>query len=207
VYVYYPVVHALDFTTFDIKLDELLEYKRKLAEDMLNGSGDITPSDFKIVDVVPRASVDDIDKRIDIDLASRMGWQHFECFAAALWAKLGYECYRTPATKDYGVDVVAILGHSGLLIQTKISGTDGHALNWDAVKEVVAGEAYYQRRHPNVQFEKICLTNQFFNKHAHENADLNDVKLLDRNELNILVNKHQVMMLEVERMLYAEWSS
>jgi hypothetical protein len=207
VYVYYPVVHAHDFTTFDIKLDELLEYKRKLAEDMLNGSGDITPGDFKIVDVVPGASVDDIDKRIDIDLASRMGWQHFECLAAALWTKLGYECYRTPATKDYGVDVVAILGQSGLLIQTKTSGTDGHALNWDAVKEVVAGEAYYQRRHPKVQFKKICLTNQFFNKHASENAELNSVQLLDRNELNILLDGHQVMMLEVERMLYAEWTS
>lgn len=58
VYVYYPVVHAHDFTTFDIKLDELLEYKRKLAEDMLNGSGDIAPGDFNIVDVVPGTGFD-----------------------------------------------------------------------------------------------------------------------------------------------------
>jgi Holliday junction resolvase len=205
VYVYYPVVHAHDFTTFDIKLDELLEYKRKLAEDMLNGSGDVTPGDFNIVDVVPGGNVDNLDKRIDIDLASRMGWQHFECLAAALWVKQGYECYRTPATKDYGVDVVAISGHSGLLIQTKTSGTDGHALNWDAVKEVVAGEAYYQRRHSKVAFEKICLTNQFFNKHAQENADLNSVQLLDRTQLGALLDKHEVTMLEVERMLHAEW--
>lgn len=205
VYVYYPVVHAHDFTTFDIKLDQLLEYKRKLAEDMLNGSGDVTPGDFNIVDVVPGGNADDLDKRIDIDLASRMGWQHFECLAAALWVKQGYECYRTPATKDYGVDVVAISGHSGLLIQTKTSGTDGHALNWDAVKEVVAGEAYYQRRHPKVAFEKICLTNQLFNKHAQENADLNSVQLLDRTELSALLEKHEVTMLEVERMLHAEW--
>ena len=167
--------------------------------------GGVTPRDFNIVDVVPGGNVDNLDKRIDIDLASRMGWQQFECLAAALWVKQGYDCYRTPATKDYGVDVVAISGHTGLLIQTKTSGTDGHALNWDAVKEVVAGEAYYQRRHPKVAFEKICLTNQLFNKHAQENADLNRVQLLDRTQLNALLDEHQVTMLEVERMLHAEW--
>lgn len=207
VYVYYPVVHAHDFTTFDIKLDELLEYKRKLAEDMLNGSGDITPADFNIIDVVPGSYSHHIDELIDIQLASSMSWQHFECLAAALWVKQGYDCYRTPATSDYGVDVVAISGNLGILIQTKTSGTDGTALNWDAVKEVVAGEAYYQRRHPKVKFEKICLTNQFFNKHAKENAALNKVELLDRSHLSTLLSKYQTTMLEVERMLYTEWAS
>lgn len=207
VFVYYPAIHAQDFTTFDIKLDQLLEYKRRLAEDMLNGAGDITPGDFNIVDVVPGSDADNIDERIDIDLASRMGWQHFECLAAALWVKQGYDCYRTPATGDYGVDVVAISGDSGILIQTKTSGTDGHCLNWDAVKEVVAGEAYYKRRHPSVQFKKVCLTNQFFNKHASENAELNDVQLLDRGQLDCLLKEHVVTMLGVERMLHAEWTS
>src|SRR5207244_11430884 len=32
VYVYYPVVRADDFSTFDVKLDELLSKKRVLAE-------------------------------------------------------------------------------------------------------------------------------------------------------------------------------
>jgi len=36
VYVYYPIVHADDFTTFDVKLDKLLSSKRALADDMLN---------------------------------------------------------------------------------------------------------------------------------------------------------------------------
>ena len=52
VYVYYPVVVADDFTTFDVKLDSLLSYKRGLAEDMLNGAGDINPDDFNIADVL-----------------------------------------------------------------------------------------------------------------------------------------------------------
>ncbi len=46
VFVYYPVVTAPDFVTFDKKLDQLLELKRKLSQDMLNGCGDVGSSDF-----------------------------------------------------------------------------------------------------------------------------------------------------------------
>jgi hypothetical protein len=46
VYVYYPVIVANDFLTFDGKLDQLLDFKRKLSEDMLNGSGDVGKADF-----------------------------------------------------------------------------------------------------------------------------------------------------------------
>lgn len=46
VHVYYPVVVAHDFLTFDAKLDKLLDWKRGLSTDMLNGSGDVSPADF-----------------------------------------------------------------------------------------------------------------------------------------------------------------
>ena len=46
VFVYYPVIVAQDFVTFDAKLDQLLEIKRKLSQDMLNGCGDVGPADF-----------------------------------------------------------------------------------------------------------------------------------------------------------------
>ena len=46
VYVYYPAVTAPDFDTFDAKLDQLLERKRALSRDLLNGAGDILPGDF-----------------------------------------------------------------------------------------------------------------------------------------------------------------
>lgn len=205
VYVYYPVVKADDFTTFDVKLDQLLAYKRGLAKDMLNGSGDVTPGDFNIVDVVPEADGKDIDEHVTLDVAHRMTWQHFECLAAVLWNKEGFSCYRTPGTNDNGIDVVALAGQKGILVQAKSSGTKGAKLPWDAVKEVVAGEAFYRKRHPGVSFKKVCITNQFFNQQAIENAVLNDVELLDQSNLSALLEKHEVTMLEVERMLYAEW--
>lgn len=46
VYVYYPVVVAHDFTTFDEKLDQLLEWKRGLSADMLNGTGELNMAEF-----------------------------------------------------------------------------------------------------------------------------------------------------------------
>jgi HJR/Mrr/RecB family endonuclease len=92
-----------------------------------------------------------------------MGWQHFECLVGALWSKQGYDCYRTPGTNDNGVDIVALSGRKGQLVQAKTSGTDGAMLGWEAVKDVVTGEAFYQRRHPDIDFDKVCITNQFFN--------------------------------------------
>jgi SNF2 family DNA or RNA helicase len=46
VYVYYPVVVAPDFITFDAKLDSLLDWKRGLSQDMLNGVGELSAAEF-----------------------------------------------------------------------------------------------------------------------------------------------------------------
>jgi SNF2 family DNA or RNA helicase len=59
VYAYYPVVVAKDFVTFDAKLDELLETKRKLSQDMLNGCGDVGPSNFADLEDVAGGTVFD----------------------------------------------------------------------------------------------------------------------------------------------------
>ena len=53
VFVYYPTVAADDFKTFDVKLDELLERKRALAGDMLNGTGEIDAREFDIDELRP----------------------------------------------------------------------------------------------------------------------------------------------------------
>lgn len=207
VYVYYPVVHAEDFTTFDVKLDQLLGHKRQLAEDMLNGAGDVGPGDFTIADVIPDADLDGIDTRVTLDMALRMDWQHLECLIAALWSRRGYVCHRTPARNDNGVDIVAIKDSAGELIQVKSSGIERASIGWDAVKDVVTGEAFYLRQHPGIEFAKICVTNQFFSAQAIENAVLNDVELLDQEQLERLLTEHTVMMSELDRIRYTEWQS
>lgn len=206
VYVYYPVVFAEDFHTFDVKLDQLLTKKRELASDMLNGSGDLKPGDFNVGDVVPHADVDSIDERVSLEMALRMEWRHFEGLTAALWSKRGFDlCYCTPGANDNGVDVVAISGTQGSLIQTKTSGNEGTKLGWETVKDVVGGEAFYRRKHPNIQFTKVGVTNQFFNVQAHAQASLNNVELIDQHGLGKLLDQHPVTMMDLERLLYAEW--
>ena len=100
--------------------------------------------------------------------------------------------------------LVAIRGNVGALVQAKTSANDSRALNWDAVKEVIAGEAFYQRRHPGIAFAKVGLTNQRFNAQAQENAALNQVRLLEQTDLAQLLQQYPVTMLEVERLLFAQ---
>lgn len=207
VYVYYPVVHADDFTTFDVKLDRLLELKRGLANDMLNGSGDLKPGEFALDDVAPPDALIS-DEPVTLETALAMNWEYFEALAAVLYAKRGYEAYRTPSTKDNGVDVVALPRSEGKgkLVQAKTSGTEDTALDWDAVKEVVAGHAFYAKQFPNVTFERVCMTNQYFDQQARLNAGLNDVELVEQPQLAKMLGETTVSMLEVEQVLYTEWT-
>jgi Holliday junction resolvase len=197
-------VHADDFTTFDVKLDQLLTHKRSLAEDMLNGSGDVRPGDFDVVNILPATDAGDIDERITLDMALRMNGQHFECLIAALWNKQGYETHLTRNSKDNGIDIVALDGAKGHLIQAKASSTDGSKLSWDAVKEVVAGAAFYERLYAGVKFDRICVTNQFFSPQAHDNAQLNGVVLLEQKHLGKSLQEIAVTVIDVERMLYRD---
>jgi HJR/Mrr/RecB family endonuclease len=82
---------------------------------------------------------------------------------------------------------------------------DETALSWDAVKEVVAGEAAYRMRHPGVSFKKVCVTNQFFNNTATTHAGLNNVELLNQTHLAEFLQKFPVTILDVEKLLFAEW--
>jgi hypothetical protein len=205
VYVYYPVITSDDFTTFDEKLDRLLEHKRSLAGDVLNGCPDVTMADFAVNEIVPAEFAKDLDDSINLDVALQMDWRLFEGLAAALWAKQGFSnVYCTPRSGDNGVDVVAIRNNEGVLIQTKSSGIDGYKHGWDTVKEVIAGHAYYQRRHPGVSFQLIGLSNQYFNSHAYENASLNGVMLIGQDELSELLERFSVNLAEVERFVYAD---
>lgn len=207
VYVYYPVVDADDFTTFDVKLDRLLELKRSLANDMLNGSGDLRPGEFALDDVAPPDS-SITDEPVTLGAVLAMNWDYFEALAAVLYAKRGFEAYRTPATKDNGVDVVALPRSEGKgkLVQTKTSGTEGAALDWDAVKEVVGGHAFYAKQFPSVTFDRVCMTNQYFDPQARLNAELNGVELVEQPQLAQMLGETAVNMYEIEQVLYTEWA-
>jgi hypothetical protein len=208
VYVYYPVVRAPDFATFDVKLDELLESKRALAQDMLNGAGDVTPGDFDVEEVAPPEASYTVEP-VTLGKAISLGGHAFEALVAVLYAKRGYEVIKTPNSGDHGVDVVALpVGTGrGKLIQAKASTRDGELLGWDGVKDVVAGHAHYAARFRGHAFELVCITNQYFNSHAHGQAETNSVKLIEQSALAAMLDETPVTMADVERILYKDWTA
>lgn len=179
VFVYYPVVVADDFLTFDAKLDALLDWKRGLSTDMLNGTGELRPSDFSDLGA-PDGGNAFGDESITSDDLGVLDANAFEAFCALLWSKMGYRnTRRTPKSGDGGIDVVAISGKFGVLIQCKSSSLDGKTLGWEAVKDVVAGAAGYAARFPSVRFSLVAVTNRHFNGTARAQAEVNHVELID----------------------------
>jgi Holliday junction resolvase len=205
VFVYCPVVRSDDFKTFDVRLDELLRFKRGLASDMLNGCPEVRPADFDVADVIPGGQDALEESPLTIDDVTRMMGPAFEAFVAALWSKCGWpKVYRTKSSNDGGVDVVALRDSVGEAIQCKASSRDGAQLNVEAVREVVSGSAMYAARHPGVTLTRTAVTNQFFNSNARHHAELNAVRLIEQPELAEMLQKHVVRMHEVERFL-TDW--
>lgn len=203
VYVYCPVVSAEDFKTFDVRLDELLEYKRGLAEDMLNGSGDLGAGDFDIGQVAAPESPKPESRSLSFDDVLTMQPRYFEAYVAVLSGRKGYSSVSlTPAAGDDGIDVVAIRDGEGELIQCKTSQRSDRELSWEAIKDVVTGCASYSQRYPGVKFKKVCVATQMFNAGAHRHAQLNDVELIDRQRLAELHEAHDITLDDVERMLW-----
>ena len=201
VFVYYLVVVADDFTTFDAKLHRLLEQKRSLSNDMLNGTGDVSPTDFQDLEGIDGESIYG-DQSVKKNEITSMNPDFFEAFCAALWSAQGYsKVIRTPKSGDGGVDVVAIRGHEGLLIQCKSSGREMSQLGWEAVKDVVAGTAAYEHKYPGVTFRKLAMTNQSFNSTARSQANLNHVELIDQDMLIDMLNETPVKLAHVESYL------
>jgi HJR/Mrr/RecB family endonuclease len=172
---------------------------------MLNGAGDVSPGDFTLDDMMPDDPKKEGETKLTLDDVLHMRSDYFECLVAVLWQRKGFRTvYRTPDSYDDGVDVVAV-GSSGELIQCKSSTVDNTNQGWNAIKDVVTGEAAYRARHPGTCFKKVCVTNQSFNENAHRHAALNDVELYDQRTLLGLIERYPVTLLDVERLLYTRW--
>lgn len=206
VHVYYPVVVGGDFMTFDEKLDLLLERKRALSHDMLNGSGDVTPADFADIES-PGGGSPFSEELIQARDIGSLGPDTFEAFCALLWSKQGFsKTIKTPKTGDGGVDVVAIQNDQGALIQCKSSGVEGKEMGWEAVKDVAAGAAAYAARYPGVCFELVAVTNRKFNQSARQQASLLNVRLIEGEDLARLLARHPTQRGELDRFAMGGWA-
>ena len=207
VHVYYPVVVAHDFLTFDAKLDKLLDWKRTLSTDMLNGAGDVSPADFGDLEA-PDGGNAFGNELIEADDIGSLDDVAFEAFCALLWSKRGYSrTIKTPRVGDGGVDVLAMRGSEGVAIQCKSSGIEGRRHGWEAVKDVSAGVAAYAQRYPGVKFSMVAVTNQQFNETARKQAKVLNVELVDGGDLAQLLARHPMKRGELERFILSGWAS
>ena len=201
------MVVAHDFLTFDAKLDKLLDWKRGLSTDMLNGAGDVSPADFGDLEA-PDGGNAFGNELIGADDIGSLDPDAFEAFCALLWSKRGYpRTFKTPRVGDGGVDVLAIHGSKGVAIQCKSSGIEGRGHGWEAVKDVSAGVAAYAQRYPNVKFTMVAVTNQRFNDTARQQAQVLNVELIEGNDLASLVEKHPMKRWELEQFLLSGWAA
>lgn len=155
---------SYDSINFDLEAEKLKSH------DYINSDLNLTNN----------TSVDPVVERIKFynNKFDYMEGTDFEQYCAMILRENGYTTDLTPASGDYGVDIIA--KHSGIIyaIQCKCYSSD---VGVEAVYQVSGGMKYY---HANIG---IVLTNRYFTRNAKELADAIGVILWDRESLENLI--------------------
>lgn len=104
----------------------------------------------------------------------KMSGEEFEDYLRHKFTKRGYKVEMTPASNDYGADLICTDKNGVLVVQAK--RYEAH-VGTAAVQEVTAARDFYEAD------RCMVVTNNYFTKNAIELADANGVELIDRDEL------------------------
>lgn len=213
VFVYCPLTVTKDYATFDVRLDDLLRRKAVLAdatiggssmESMLNGAG----REVSFTQLMGEGVAGAAEQRryLTMDDVDRMDGFRFEVLCKIVWSKKGFLSQLTPKGRgDGGVDIIAIKGREGELLQCK--SARNREIGWDAIKEVAAGAARYQSRYATTSFRRVAVTNQLFNGVARAQAEANRVLLVERPQMEESLSRMPISNLEFEDELAQVMSS
>lgn len=113
-------------------------------------------------------------KNYDFSKIDYMDGIEFENLIDAKFQKMGYTTKLTKATKDYGVDLIAIKNKRSIAIQIKRYNRN---VGVKAIQEVIAAKAFYKTD------TAMVLTNSYFTKPAKNLAKETNVILIDRSKL------------------------
>ncbi|MBJ8190725.1 MULTISPECIES: restriction endonuclease [Bacillus cereus group] len=119
--------------------------------------------------------------RSGIRYIDKMDGHQFEVYLKALFRELGYSPMVTKQSNDFGADLV-LKGKNRIVIQAKRYGMKNR-VGISAVQEIYAAQAYYKAH------EGWVVTNSVYTRQAKELAEACNVKLIDRVELQKLINK------------------
>lgn len=205
--VYIPIAKHPDFGVdgaFDQKLDQLLDYKRRLSAGALFPVGDSEQDGIELfgslggIKQAANFSGDYEMPYIDLQFIDQSNGRMFERIVAELYKKMLYKTTKTPDSNDGGVDVVALSEvNDNLLIQCKKTSKICQAMNQNGIKEVYSAAPQYEKDY-GCKFKKIVITNAAkFTSGAVNRAQCNDVKLICRDELKCMLDKYKI-----EKFLY-----
>lgn len=105
------------------------------------------------------------------------GWE-FENYLASLFSVLGYHVTLTPATGDFGGDLILKRDGEQILVQAK---------RWNSVVGVPAVQEAYTAKSYYKCDRCVVVTNNFFTKSARQLAEPIKVALWDRNDLRTAI--------------------
>lgn len=108
---------------------------------------------------------------LDID---RMSGYDFEEYLRSFLKSKGYKVKPTPASGDYGADLILSNSNKRVVVQAK---RYSNKVGISAVQEIVSAKNYYYAD------ECWVITNNYYTNPAQKLAASNDVRLIDREDL------------------------
>lgn len=112
-----------------------------------------------------------------LSVLDHLDGEKFEKYAKAVFESKGYKVELTPKSHDYGADLVLIKSGKRTVVQAKrYKSKVGVA----AIQQIIAAKAYYNAD------ECIVFTNNYYTPSAKKLANVNKVKLFDRNDLKTI---------------------
>lgn len=199
VHVYLPIAQYEGGDSFDVKLDQLLQYKRSLSQSVIFPTADTEVDGQDMYNelvgwnnVMGSESACGTSSYWTIEDTDKVTGDVFERMVAKLYASIpGYAAEETKQTNNYGVDVVVETDQKsrrGLLVGCR--QMMGASLPHDSVEAICSAIPFYEKKR-GYHFSGVVVTNALdFTSHDKERAAAAGVKLIARQDLTKLLERY-----------------
>lgn len=199
VHVYLPIAQYEGGDSFDVKLDQLLQYKRSLSQSVIFPTADTEVDGQDMYNelvgwnnVMESESACGTSSYWTIEDTDKVTGDVFERMVAKLYASIpGYAAEETKQTNNYGVDVVVETdqkSRQGLLVGCR--QMMGASLPHDSVEAICSAIPFYEKQR-GYHFSGVVVTNALdFTSLDKERAAADGVKLIARQDLTKLLERY-----------------
>lgn len=199
VHVYLPIAQYEGGDSFDVKLDQLLQYKRSLSQSVIFPTADTEVDGQDMYNelvgwnnVMGSESACGTSSYWTIEDTDKVTGDVFERMVAKLYASIpGYAAEETKQTNNYGVDVVVETdqkSRQGLLVGCR--QMMGASPSHDSVEAICSAIPFYEKQR-GYHFSGVVVTNALdFTSHDKERAAAAGVKLIARQDLTKLLERY-----------------